>query len=112
MEITIDRARRQQSITLAAVLQLLKHRTHMLSDESLIIFGGLSSLLELPLAFEQRRLVDVREDVPQRNVVDHARAEERRRRSRHIRANIRAYSVRDIARNLCDPARSRGLAHA
>src|SRR5436309_8374418 len=70
MEITIDDARHEQSVALAAVLQFFKNWTHMLSDESPILFGGGSSLLELPLPFEQRGLVDKGEDIRQRNVID------------------------------------------
>src|SRR2546421_9731269 len=106
MEVSINCFGRKQSIALAAVLQFRKHWTHLLNDESLILFGGLSSLLELPLTFEQRRLIDIGENVLQRNFVDHARAEERRRWNRHVRANIRAHGVRGIAGNLCDAARS------
>ena len=112
MKVSINRFGHQESFALAAVLQFLKHWTHLLSDESLILFGGLSSLLELPLTFEQRGLIDVGENVLEWNVVDHARAKKRRRWNRHIRANIRAYGVRGIARNLCDAARSQRLAHA
>src|SRR6267378_705977 len=97
MEVSINRFGHKQSIALAAVLQFLKHWTHVLSDESLILFGRLSSLLELPLTFEQRGLIDVSENVLQRNVVDHARAKERRRWNRHFAANIGAYGVRRIA---------------
>src|SRR6266404_9974484 len=112
MEVPINRFGHKQSIALAAVLHFLKHWTHMLGDEGSILLGGLSSLLELPLTFEQRGLIDVSEDVLQRNVVDHARTKERRRWNRHIHANIRAYGVRGVAGNLCDTTRRHRLAHA
>src|SRR5439155_26295083 len=105
MEIPIDDARHEQSVALAAVLQFFKNWTHMLSDESPILFGGGSSLLELPLPFEQRGLVDKGEDIRQRNVMDHARAKERRRGNRHLAANIGAYGVRRVAGNLCGAGR-------
>src|SRR6266545_7414651 len=97
MEIPIDDARHQQPVALASVLQFFKNWTHMLSDESLILCGGGSPLLELPLTFEQRSLIDVSENVLERNVMDHARAKERRRWNRHLAANIGAYGVRRIA---------------
>src|SRR5438132_3062370 len=112
MEVSINRFGHKQSIALAAVLQSLKHWTHMLGDESLVLFGGLSSLLELPLTFEQRGLVDVSENVVEWNVVDHSRAKERRRRNRQVAANIGAQGVRCVAEGLRDTTRTCGFAHA
>src|SRR6185295_59823 len=69
MKVTVHGARYQQLLTLAARLQLFENRAHMFGHKRLVLFRGFPSLLELPLALEERRLVDIGEDVAQRDVL-------------------------------------------
>src|SRR5207253_3031704 len=77
MKISVDGARNKQSFALTALFQLLINRPYMLGNERLVLFIRLSSLLELPLTFEEGGFVDVGKDVLQRNVVNGSRAEKR-----------------------------------
>src|ERR1043166_3474085 len=72
MKVAVHGARHQQAFTLAARLQLCENRAHMFSHKRLVLCCGFPSLLELPLALEERRLVDIGEDVAQRDVLHDA----------------------------------------
>src|SRR5438067_13113123 len=93
-EVAIDDARREQSLALRAFFQSIVSRADMLRDELAIVFDASLPLLELPLPFEERRLVDESEDIIKRNLIHYARAVKRRTRNRRVRINIGARRVR------------------
>ena len=68
----------------------------MLRDQLAILFRALLPLLELPLPFEERRLVDESKDIVERNIFNNARAIEGRARNRRIRVHVRARGVRRV----------------
>src|ERR1041385_6124494 len=105
MEIAVDGARAEQSLALAARFQLFEYRTDVLGHERLILLIRFSTLLELPLALEERSLVHVSEHLAQWNIRDHPRAKKRRLRYRDVRAHIRTVCVRGIAGNPGSAAR-------
>jgi hypothetical protein len=112
MKVTVDNPRNEQFLPLAASLQLVKDRAHPLGDKRLILFSRGSSLLELPLAFEQGRFVDVSEDVLKWNVEGCSRTQERRLRNFDIGRDIGAICVGRVTGNFFDAARRRGFSNA
>src|SRR5947207_10027893 len=72
-EVAIDDARRQQMLALRAFFESIVSRADMLRDQLAIVFDASLPLLELPLPFEERRLVDEREDIIERNLFHDAR---------------------------------------
>src|SRR5262245_29398702 len=77
----------------------------MFGNKGLILFGRFSPLLELPLTFEQRGLIDVGENVFQRNVIYYARTKKRRFRNWNMSRHRRTRSVRGVAGNFSGTAR-------
>src|ERR1051326_1557460 len=107
MKIAVDRARNKQSFALAALFQFFINWPDVFGDKPPIFFRRFAALFELPLAFEERCLVDESEHVLQRNVVNYARAKERRIGNRRVGLNVRADGVGGVAGKLRDTARSR-----
>src|SRR5262249_15366281 len=69
VEITVDHFRHEQLFTFRAFFDLFIDRSNFIAYQRLILFERHSTLLELPLTFEQRSLVYEPEHIIKRNVV-------------------------------------------
>src|ERR1043166_9500221 len=112
MKVTVHGAWYQQLFALAARLQLFENRAHMFGHKRLVLFCGFPSLLELPLAIQERRLIDISENVAQRNVLHDARAEKRWLRNGNFLGDVRSSCVRRVAGDLRCAARSQRFLEA
>src|SRR5207237_4886128 len=107
-EVTVGDARREQTLARTTRFQFFVNGPHFLCNERPVFVRRLASLLELPLPFEERRLVDVGEDIRERYVFDHTRTVERRTRDGRAGAHFGAARVRGVGIGSQYAARARG----
>src|SRR5215212_6557828 len=84
-EVSVDQLRDQQLLTLRTFLQLFIDRSDLIAYQGLILFNRRLALFELPLTFEQRRLVYKGKHIVELYIVNNTRTVKRRRGNWYVR---------------------------